>query len=66
MTTTKKAAKKLTKFRVHYRRSDKPGKLTYDCDAEDIGGAHTAVRLHVGDKDVKVFIDKVKVLREAA
>lgn len=68
MTTPKKdtKAKKLTKFRVHYRRSDKEGRFTHDCDAEDIGAAHTAARLSVGDKDVRVFIDKTKVLREDA
>ena len=64
-TTTKKPAPKLTKFRVHFRTSDNPKTQTHDCEAEDIGGAHTSTRLHVGDENVRVFIDKVKVLRGA-
>jgi hypothetical protein len=35
-----------------------------DVDAKDIGGAHEAVRKAHQTDTVKVFIDKVKVLRE--
>ena len=68
MTTKTTAPKKtapLTRFRVHYRTSANPKPQTHDCEAEDIGGAHTSARLSVGDADVRVFIDKVKVRRSA-
>ena len=64
-TTTKKPEPKLTKFRVHFRTSKNPKPQTHDCEAEDIGGAHTSTRLSVGDADVRVFIDKVKVRKGA-
>ena len=63
--TAKKPEPKLTRFRVHYRTSVNAKPQTHDCDAEDIGGAHTATRLHVGDADVRVFIDMVKVRKGA-
>lgn len=64
-TTTKKPEPKLTRFRVHFRTSKNPKPQRHDCEAEDVGAAHTAARLSVGDADVRVFIDKVNVLRSA-
>ena len=62
-TTTKKPAPKLTRFRVYFRTSKNPQPQHYDCEAEDVNAAHTAVRLHHVGEDVRVFIDKVKVRR---
>lgn len=65
-TKTAPKAEPLTKFRVHYRTSQNADKAHHDVAAKDIGEAHDATRALFKDKpDVRVFIDKVKVLRAA-
>ena len=58
-----------TKFRVHYRTSLDANRHKHDCDARDIGHAHELCRKFAADKhgeEVRVFIDKTKVLKAAA
>lgn len=64
MTKTKTSATKLTKFRAHFRKSSDNGRHTMDVEAKDIGGVHDVVRKAHQTDDVRVLIDKVKVLGE--
>lgn len=54
---------KKTTFRVHFRTSDGEDRKHMDVEASDVGDAHKAVRDKHQTKDVRVFIDKTKVLR---
>lgn len=66
MTKTKTQATKLTKFRAHFRKSSDNERHTMDVEAKDIGDVHDAVRKAHQTDDVRVFIDKVKVIGENA
>ena len=62
--TADKPEVKLTQFRVHFRKSDDDERRTMVVGAQSIGGAHDAVREAHQTDDVRVFIDKTKVVRE--
>jgi hypothetical protein len=66
MNKPKTPAAKLTKFRAHYRKSSDNARHTMDVEAKDIGEVHEAVRTAHQTDEVRVFIDKVKVLGENA
>jgi hypothetical protein len=52
----------LTTFRVHFRKTDSDEAHKMDVDARNVGEAHDAVRKAHQTEDVRVFIDKVKVV----
>lgn len=63
-TSPAKVKPKLTKFRAHFRKSSDNERRTMDVEAKDIGDVHDAVRKAHQTDEVRVFIDKVKVLGE--